>query len=307
LTYLRPSDFIRLQHFPKICGRSGRAEARFRVVCDDMCALSSGYSISTTTEAMGKTLPIRAYGLSDVGCVREMNEDSFGLRSEDGLYVVCDGMGGGAAGEVASSLAVDAFLARLEQTRLEKTPAADDVTETVWMAVQHANSLVLQRSRLSAEFRGMGTTLVALWLRSAQFDGATHRAAWVAHAGDSRCYRFRGDELCALTVDHSLVEQQVRQGQLTPEEAEHSNMRHVITRAVGVDSQLEPEIAVTDALAGDLFLLCSDGLTQEVTQSRIAEVLRHEKRVEDACRALVAEARSHGGRDNITCVLVQAE
>jgi serine/threonine protein phosphatase PrpC len=256
---------------------------------------------------MGKTPPIRAFGLSDVGCVREMNEDSFGLRSEDGLYVVCDGMGGGAAGEVASSLAVDAFLAQLEQTKLEKTPAADDVTEAVEQAIQHANSLVLQRSRLSPEFRGMGTTLVALWLRRAQFNGATHHAAWVAHAGDSRCYRFRDDTLSALTSDHSLVEQQVRLGQLTPEEAEHSNMRHVITRAVGVDPQLDPDIAVTDALAGDLFLLCSDGLTLEVPQARIADVLRREGQVEDACRALVAEARSQGGRDNITCVLVRSE
>jgi PPM family protein phosphatase len=99
----------------------------------------------------------------------------------------------------------------------------------------------------------------------------------------------------------------VRMGKLTHEEAEQSTMRHVITRAVGVDLQLEPEIAITDAPAGDLFLLCSDGLTTEVTDARVAEVLRAEAQVEDACRALVAEARQHGGRDNITCVLVQAE
>ncbi|HTW49789.1 MAG TPA: Stp1/IreP family PP2C-type Ser/Thr phosphatase [Acidobacteriaceae bacterium] len=256
---------------------------------------------------MGKTPPIRAFGLSDVGCVRELNEDSFGLRSEDGVYVVCDGMGGGAAGEVASSLAVDSFLSQLGKSKLERHPAADDVTEALRLAIQHANSLVLQRSRLSAEFRGMGTTLVALWLRRAQIDGATQRAAWVAHAGDSRCYRFRDGELSALTTDHSLVEQQVRMGQITPEEAEQSTMRHVITRAVGVDPELDPEIAVTDAQPGDLYLLCSDGLTTEVTNARIAEVLRHDKQMENACRTLVAEARSHGGRDNITCVLAQAE
>jgi PPM family protein phosphatase len=272
-----------------------------------MCLLRSRYSSSTTTEGMGKTPPIRAFGLSDVGCVREINEDSFGLRSDDGLYVVCDGMGGGAAGEVASSLAVDAFLGRLQRTKFERTPEADDVTEALRLAIQHANGLVLQRSRLSAEFRGMGTTLVALWLRRARFDGATQRAAWVAHAGDSRCYRFRDGELSALTTDHSLVEQQVRMGQLTHEEAAQSTMRHVITRAVGVDSQLEPEVVVTHAPVGDLFLLCSDGLTTEVTDARIAEVLRREAQLEDGCRALVAEARHHGGRDNITCVLVQAE
>jgi PPM family protein phosphatase len=256
---------------------------------------------------MGETPPIRAFGLSDVGCVREMNEDSFGLRSEDGLYVVCDGMGGGAAGEVASSLAVDAFLTQLQQNHFEQHPPGNEVTEALRLAIQHANGLVLRRSRLSPEFRGMGTTLVALWLRSAQIDGATQRAAWVAHAGDSRCYRYRDGALSVLTTDHSLVEQQVRMGQLTPEEAEQSAMRHVITRAVGVEPRIEPEIAVTDAPAGDLFLLCSDGLTTELTDARIAAVLHGETQVEDACRALVAEARSRGGRDNITCVLVQAE
>jgi PPM family protein phosphatase len=256
---------------------------------------------------MGKTPPTRAFGLTDVGCVREMNEDAVGMRSEDGLYVVCDGMGGGAAGEVASSLAVESFLAHLEQTRIERTPPADEVTEALGRAILHANSLVLQRSRLSAEFRGMGTTLVALWLRRARIEGVVHRAAWVVHAGDSRCYRFRDDALSALTADHSLVEQQVRMGQMTPKEAEQSNMRHVITRALGVDPRLEPEIAITDALAGDLFLLCSDGLTAEVTDARIAEILRRESQVEAACRALVAEARNNGGRDNITCVLVHAD
>lgn len=256
---------------------------------------------------MGKTPASRAFGLSDVGCVRAMNEDSFGIWGDDDLYVVCDGMGGGAAGEVASKLAVDAFLAQLRQSKLESTPAADSVTEAVRSAVQFANSLVLQRSRLSPEFRGMGTTLVALWLRKAQFNGAAHRAAWVAHAGDSRCYRFRDGELSALTADHSLVEQQLRLGQITTEEAEQSNMRHVITRAVGVDPRLDPEIAITDTQAGDLFLLCSDGLTQEVPDARIAEVLRSENRLEDACGTLVSDARNRGGRDNITCVLAQAE
>jgi PPM family protein phosphatase len=256
---------------------------------------------------MDKTPPIRAFGLSDAGCVRETNEDSFGMRSEDGLYVVCDGMGGGAAGEVASSLAVDAFLAQLARMPLEKAPAAGDVAEALRLAIQHANGLVLQRSRLGPEFHGMGTTLVALWLRTAQFDSATQRAAWVAHAGDSRCYRFRNGELSVLTADHSLVEQQVRMGQMTAEEAAQSNMRHVITRAVGVDPRLDPDIAITDARTGDLFLLCSDGLTTEVTGARIAEVLRGGKQLEDACRILVAEARNRGGRDNVTCVLVRAD
>jgi serine/threonine protein phosphatase PrpC len=108
-----------------------------------------------------------------------------------------------------------------------------------------------------------------------------------------------------MTADHSLVEQQVRMGQMTPEEAERSNMRHVITRAVGVDAHLEPEVTLSDVVRGDAFLLCSDGLTREVTEARIAEVLAREVRVKDACGALIDEARKNGGNDNITCLLVR--
>ncbi|MGC2620391.1 MAG: Stp1/IreP family PP2C-type Ser/Thr phosphatase [Acidobacteriaceae bacterium] len=254
---------------------------------------------------MSKPPQIEYFGLSDVGCVRETNEDAFAIQSEEGIFVVCDGMGGGAAGEVASGLAVESFLTQLRQTKLGNNAAAEDVTEALRFAILDANSLVLQRSRLSTEFHGMGTTLVAMWLRKAKINGSVRRAAWIAHVGDSRCYRFRDGTLSGMTVDHSLVEQQVRMGQITAEEAEHSNMRHVITRAVGVDSRLEPEIAIEDALAGDIFLLCSDGLTREVTDARIAELLASEKLVEDSCRALIAEARNNGGNDNITCMLAR--
>jgi protein phosphatase len=151
----------------------------------------------------------------------------------------------------------------------------------------------------------MGTTLVALWVRRARVEGSVRRAAWVAHAGDSRCYRWREGTLEQLTVDHSLVEQQVRMGQMTPEEAERSNMRHVITRAVGVEARLESDISITDVQPGDVFLLCSDGLTREVTDARIAELIRNERQVEDASRALITEARNNGGNDNITCLLVR--
>jgi protein phosphatase len=254
---------------------------------------------------MSKAPQIEYFGMSDVGCVREVNEDAFAIHSEEGVFVVCDGMGGGAAGEVASGLAVESFLTQLEQTKLSNSAAADDVTEALRFAILDANSLVLQRSRLSAEFHGMGTTLVALWVRKARINGSVRRAAWIAHVGDSRCYRFREGTLSGMTVDHSLVEQQVRMGQITAEEAETSNMRHVITRAVGVDSRLEAEIAIEDAFPGDIFLLCSDGLTREVTDARIAELLASDKQVEDACRSLITEARNNGGNDNITCVLVR--
>ena len=254
---------------------------------------------------MSKTPQFDFFGQSDVGCVRETNEDAFGSIVEDGVFVVCDGMGGGAAGEVASSLTVEFFLDHLRANKLSSHPPADEVTEALRGAILDANSLVLQRSRLSAEFHGMGTTLVALWVRRARISGSTRRAVWIAHVGDSRCYRFRNGTLDAMTVDHSLVEQQVRIGQMTPEEAERSNMRHVITRAVGVDAHLEPEIAVSEVYPGDAFLLCSDGLTHEVTDARIAELLARDVRVKDACRELIDEARKNGGNDNITCMLVR--
>ena len=254
---------------------------------------------------MSKGLQVEFFGLSDVGCTRVTNEDAFGMLSEDGLFVVCDGMGGGAAGEVASNLAVEVFLICMRESRLGSSATAEDVTGALQRSILDANGQVLQRSRLSTEFHGMGTTLVSLWLRKARFDGTLRQAVWLAHVGDSRCYRFRDGALEQMTVDHSLVEQQVRLGQMTPEEAENSNMRHVITRAVGVDARLEPEIAIIDAYAGDIFLLCSDGLTREVTDARIAELIQSETRLEDACHALVEEARNNGGNDNITSLLVR--
>lgn len=249
---------------------------------------------------------VEHFELTDVGCVRASNEDAFGIAGDEGLFVLCDGMGGGAAGEVASSLAVDAFLEALREEKLSASADAEQIREAMRFAVVDANSLVMQRARLSAEFRGMGTTLVALWLRRGRINGRMRRGAWLAHVGDSRCYRLREQKLVKLTVDHSLVEQQVQMGQITAEEAERSNMRHVITRAVGVDARVEPETRTVEACRGDLFLLCSDGLTGEVGDARIAEILSGGGKLEDLCRALVGEARKNGGEDNITCMLARA-
>lgn len=250
---------------------------------------------------------VEYFGLSDVGCAREANEDAVGIAADEGLFVVCDGMGGGAAGEVASSLAVESFLAAVRQEKVATSADADDISEALRFSVVDANSLVLQRSRLSVEFRGMGTTLVALWVRRGRIDGRTRSGAWLVHVGDSRCYRLRDGTLEPLTVDHSLVEQQVRLGQITAKEAEQSTMRHVITRAVGVDARVEPETSVVETRKGDLFLLCSDGLTREVTDGRIAELLTNQNPLEDSCRALISEARMNGGHDNITSLLVRVK
>ena len=200
------------------------------------------------------------------------------------------GMGGAAAGEVASRLAVDATLEALN---------TDHVTpQTFRHAVDAANASVHRSAEQNPSRAGMGTTLVALAVRG--------NHAWVAHVGDSRCYRLRNSRLERLTLDHSLVDEQVRAGQLTPAQAEVSPMRNVITRAVGTQDEVEADLSEFPVLSGDLFLLASDGLMREVEDEEIARILRGAIDLDEACRLLIRAANSAGGHDNITCVLARA-
>jgi serine/threonine protein phosphatase PrpC len=237
-----------------------------------------------------------AVASTDTGLVRQGNEDSYDMRLERGMFVVCDGMGGAAAGEVASKLAVESFLASLDETQAEA--AVDDAA--IRRAVQSADERVRDTAQNDPSLRGMGTTLVALVLPERD-----SHLGFVVHAGDSRCYRFRENHLEQMTADHSFVEEQVRQGQLTEAEARRSPLRNVITRAIGSQEPTDPEVAQVDLSRGDVYLLCSDGLTREVTDEGIREVLEEEKNLSVACTELVQEAVANGGRDNITCILVR--
>lgn len=232
-----------------------------------------------------------AAALTDVGRVRSSNEDAFGLSVETGVFVVCDGMGGAAAGEVASRMAVDAIIERL------CTDSGDLSSAALEAAIQAANRRVYDRAQVNPELHGMGTTLVALVLREGQ--------AWVAHAGDSRAYQLRRGELTRCTQDHSLVEEQVRLGQITQEEADYSPLRNVITRAVGTAPFLMPEIVRLDVESGDLFLLCTDGLTGELSDEHIAAILGQQLDLQSCCERLIGEAKAAGGRDNVTCLLAR--
>jgi protein phosphatase len=165
-------------------------------------------------------------------------------------------------------------------------------------AVADANSLVFSQAASDSRLHGMGTTLVALLTRG--------KSVWIAHVGDSRCYRLRGGALEQLTRDHSLVDEQVKLGQLTREEADRSPLRNVITRAVGSQRSVNAEIAESEAEPGDLFLLCSDGLTRELTDARIELLLKEPGDLDAICRHLVDSANDAGGRDNVTCILVRA-
>jgi PPM family protein phosphatase len=260
--------------------------------------------------------------LTHRGRVRHGNEDTCAAAPEAGAFVVCDGMGGAAAGEIASSLAADTFLANLVPPSRGKEAAEPQTRLNA--AIQAANHAVYQQSRQSAKLSGMGTTLVAL-LHAPIVNGAGKRRTptdhtnsrvtdpptlWLGNVGDSRCYRRRRGHFEQLTHDHSLVEEQLRAGQITAAQAAHSPMRNLITRAIGSQATVEADIQSHRPQPNDVYLLASDGLTHEVTDKEISEILTAIPRpptvrsLNDACEALITAANRNGGRDNITVLLV---
>ena len=271
--------------------------------------------------------PFRFAMLSHPGRVRKGNEDTCAASLPAGAFVVCDGMGGAAAGEVASRMAVDTFLEHLEPSPESRgTAAPRRATPDVRLdeAVRAANDTVYRHSRTASTLHGMGTTLVALLVEQAseQPEPRTTRKSFpspsltLAHVGDSRCYRLRDGRLSQLTQDHSLVEEQVRAGEITASEAERHPMRNIITRAVGSQHTVQPEIQHLDALPGDLYLLASDGLTRELSDDTIGNVLNRARSLHalrnvkaslnlaGVCQTLIDEANDAGGGDNITVLLL---
>ncbi len=236
-----------------------------------------------------------ASALTDRGRKRPSNEDAFGYSVEDGVYVVCDGMGGAAAGEIASSLAVDEML-RLLAGRSQNGSA--QLPNAAQQAILAANEVIYSRAQRNQRLSGMGTTLVALTVEE--------RHVWVLNIGDSRCYRLRNRRLEQITLDHSLVEEQVRAGRMTRAEATRSPLRNVITRALGTQCRVTPDVFELEAEPGDLFLLCSDGLTRELSYADIESLLANDLPLEEVCLRLVNAAKKAGGHDNITCLLVRA-
>lgn len=237
-----------------------------------------------------------AAAVTDRGRKRPSNEDAFGFSVEDGVYVVCDGMGGAAAGEVASSVAVDEVLHVLANHRRNGSSPLPGLAED---AVIAANSAIFSRAQRNQRLNGMGTTMVVLAVEEAH--------AWVLNIGDSRCYRLRNGRLEQLTLDHSLVEEQVRMGRMSRNEAHRSPLKNVITRALGTQSRVTPDVFGLEAEPGDVFLLCTDGLTRELSDESIAELMLQGRSPDELCKALVDAAKKAGGHDNITCMVVRAE
>ncbi len=239
--------------------------------------------------------------LSDAGRVRAGNEDFCAASPGHGLFVVCDGMGGAAAGEIASQLAAQTFLAHMEAA----LPLPHMTASALSTAVRAANTAVYGRAADTPYMRGMGTTLVALMLERLA-DG--ERRLWLAHVGDSRCYRLRAGVLTLMTEDHSLVQEQVAAGQMTAEQAECSPMRNIITRAIGSTPRVETEVQQLEPEVGDLYLLGSDGLTRELSEDAVGDHLRGAQgELEPVCQSLIDAANAAGGHDNITVLLVRIQ
>ena len=225
---------------------------------------------------------------SDTGRVRQANEDSYLVV--DGLFAVADGMGGHQAGEVASHLA-------LETLQSEFDAAGTDV---LVRAVENANHTLVSRSAADPELAGMGTTLVAMAL----VEASGRDAIGVVNVGDSRLYLMSDGELAQITEDHSLVATMERQGRLTAAEAAVHPQRNILTRALGIDGTVLVDSWEILPVIGDRYLICSDGLFNEVDENRIAATLRRLADPNEACRELIRLANEGGGRDNITCVVV---
>ena len=244
-----------------------------------------------THATMPTSFTLRAAALSDPGKVRTANEDAYGYCLDAGVFAVCDGMGGAAAGEVASRLAVDTLI-----ERLCAATSPEDRRIALEESIAAANRLVYGHAAQDASLQGMGTTLVAVAIQD-------HNAL-VGHVGDSRCYLYRGGQLTRQTNDHSLVDEQVRLGHMTQADADRSPLRNVITRAIGTQHAVEPEITELPLESGDLLLLCSDGLTREVPDVRIAAILQSPATVDEKCQRLIDAANDSGSRDNVTAILI---
>jgi serine/threonine protein phosphatase PrpC len=238
-------------------------------------------------------LKLEVAGLTDVGCKRTNNEDSLGYDMATQLFVVCDGMGGMAAGEVASNTAVNALL----RTFSQNTASAATIEERLYYAITIANQEVCALSKANEELHGMGTTLVA-----ACFDG---RKIVIGNVGDSRAYFLRDGGCVQITLDHSYLAEQVRNGVMTEDDAGASPLQSLITRAIGSAESVEPDLFSAALEPGDVVLLTTDGLTRYADANAIAQLVMAQPDLQQACQTLIDTAKDHGAVDNVTCLLLR--
>jgi PPM family protein phosphatase len=245
---------------------------------------------------------IHSYGLSDIGLVRKNNEDYWSQEKDIGLYALADGMGGHSAGEVAAEDAVCLFMrivrSTLENKPIDHTPQL--IKQILKYAARQANWIVYQKSQENKELSGMGTTFCAIYF----FERKT---AAILHVGDSRIYRLRDGSLTQLTQDHSVVRNLCGSGKLDATEVGKFSFRNLITRSIGHNARVKPSVATCSVAVGDIYMMCSDGLSDYVAKKDIQSIMTESSNIERASKTLIDKANSLGGQDNITVVLMKVE
>ena len=237
---------------------------------------------------------------TDSGRVRTNNEDAVAFDEVTRLCVLADGMGGYNAGEIASGMATAFIKSELVRWLSEAGPQANagEVSRAIEICVDNANRSILNAAQANPAYAGMGTTLVVGVFQDALL--------MLGHIGDSRCYRWRGNKLVQITKDHSLLQEQLDAGFLTPEQAALSPNKNLVTRALGVENDVMLELHAHQVEACDLYLMCSDGLSDMMDDAAIARILQNGTSLDQMSEALVCQANENGGRDNITVLLIQA-
>jgi serine/threonine protein phosphatase PrpC len=248
---------------------------------------------------------IEVAGNTHVGMKRNHNEDSFLLLPDEGLFCVADGMGGHSSGEIASKIAVEEMAEFFKMTsrdqdatwpyKMDKTRNYDEIRLAT--GIKLANMRIFEKACSEQKFKGMGTTIVTVHF--------ANNLAYVAHVGDSRVYFFRNGSLKQLTEDHSLLNDYLKAKKLSPEEIDAFPHKNVIVRALGMKDTVQVDVGRVDPLDGDIFLLCSDGLSGMVTDPGIQTILGSTNELENACTQLIDQANAAGGNDNVTCVLAR--
>lgn len=240
---------------------------------------------------------MEAFANSDIGKVRDMNQDSYYISDKDDkikLYIVADGMGGYKGGEIASKLAIESsknyIINNFDQIKKE----IDQIIELIKNAIEYANMVVYEKSKEVPELVGMGTTIDVCLIYSNRI--------YIGHIGDSRVYRLRKDFFRKLTVDDSYVEQLVKEGNITKEEAYNHPKKNMLTKALGCTAFVEPTVLVKGFMKGDILLMCTDGLTNMLKEDKICEIIKQNS--EQASKELVKKANEQGGYDNITAVII---
>lgn len=241
---------------------------------------------------------------TDKGLVRPINEDSYRISVDQSLFVLSDGMGGAAKGEVASAMAVEAVIRSLREKGADGFPKLftssaepSNGTDSLVRAIEMANREIHEHGMRNPECRGMGSTIVAACISGTRLS--------LAHVGDSRAYLFRADVLQQLTSDHSLVAEQVRRGLMSHQQAAASELQSLLTRALGTEESVSVDADEIELFPGDSLLLCSDGLTRMVPENEIAAILTQIPSVRIAAERLVSRANEHGGQDNITVIVIR--